>query len=195
MMGMFITGVILLCLLSLGFVRFGIRAIRTPDGKTRLILRAGIFRFDLLKRLNKRLSKTKKPDKKRLKEEKPSLTSAFKILPHIVMPALHSLRKGVRIDRLKCKLTVAGEEDPCTAAMLYGRLHMAWGILFPLLDQFIRIRKHRVEIKLDFDREETAWEGDFAVSISLGRSIAVMLIISKAYLSHRTPKNISRKAV
>ncbi|MDR0293053.1 MAG: DUF2953 domain-containing protein [Oscillospiraceae bacterium] len=171
---MLVTGIILSVLLLLGFTRFGFRAARTADGGTRVILRAGPFRIDLLKRLQKaKREKAREPEKKE-KEAKPGRKISYGRLAGIAKSVLRSVRRGVRVDRLRLRMTVAGGNDPCDAALLYGRLHMAWGTLRPLLTGAFRVKRQRVEIALDFDLDRTRWEGELAVTISLGRSIAVL---------------------
>jgi hypothetical protein len=168
----------------LGFARFGIRAARKTDGRIRLILRIGFLRINLWKRLGKEKEKPKKPKKKR------ELPVASEDLPSISIPVLRSLRRGIRIDRLRLNLTVAGEEDPCAAAQLYGRLHMGWGILYPLLSENLRIKKPRVVLGLDFELDKTRWEGDIAVTISLGRIIAVLFAALGALARQRKRKAV-----
>lgn len=187
---MLVFGIILLFLLLLGFTRFGVRAACAADGRIRLVLRAGPVRVNLLKRAGRKKAKVAKPKKKRR-----SLPVKAKNIPGIAGAALRSLRKGARVDRLTFKLTVAGAEDPCDAAIMYGRAHMALGVLLPVLDKHLRIKKRRTEIKLDFGREKTEWEGNVAVTISLGRLIAVILSVTAAYFKQTNRKKIPGKAV
>ncbi|MCL2003315.1 MAG: DUF2953 domain-containing protein [Oscillospiraceae bacterium] len=95
---------------------------------------------------------------------------------------------------MRLRLAIAGEDDPCAAALLYGRLHTAWGILYPLLDETLRFKKRRIEFKLDFDSAKTVWEGDFSVTISIGRLIGVFLTAAGAYMKQEKA-SIPRKAV
>jgi len=181
---MLVTGIILLVLILLGFTRFGFCVSRAAGEKARLVLRAGPFRLDLLKLINRIKAKPKK--KKPEKEKKLMIPSIpAKALPGAVTPVLRSLRKGIRIDRLTLRVTVAGEEDPCAAALTYGRLHMVWGFLRPMICENLRIKKQRVEFGLDFDNSKTQWEGDLTVTISLGRSIAVFCTILGVFIKAR----------
>ena len=190
---MLIAGIVLLILLLLGFTRFGVRAARTADGETRVILRAGVLRIDLIKWLEKakRKDKKEKPEKAS-KVGKRSAQELLSMLRGAAKPVLRSLRRGVRVDRMYLRLTVAGGNDPCAAALLYGRLHMAWGMLRPLLEESLRIKKRRVEIGLCFDLEEIRWEGEMAVTISVGRSLAALLAALGAVMNQNS---IPRKAV
>jgi hypothetical protein len=165
-------GIIISSLLLLGFTRFGIRAVRTAGGRSRVILRAGFLRIDLLKQISK--AKRKKEARKREKKPKESKLPMNTLL-RAAGPVLRSLRKGIRVDRFILSLTVAGGDDPCDAAMMYGRLCAAWGILRPVIAENLRVRKERVDIRLDFELEKTRWEGEIALTISLGRSLAVLL--------------------
>ncbi|MDR0325598.1 MAG: DUF2953 domain-containing protein [Oscillospiraceae bacterium] len=196
---MLVMGIILSALLLLGFTRFGIRAKRTADGKFRLILRAGFLRIDLVK-YQQKAKRKKKPDKP-VKKEKEAVETRETLSRDILWrlfseraPILRSLRRGVRIDRMELNLTVAGGDDPCDAAILYWRLHMAWGILRPLIHENLRVKKQRVEIGLNFDIDKTRWEGEFAMTFSLGRSLAVLFAVMRAAMKQDTA-NHPRKAV
>jgi hypothetical protein len=170
-------GIIILSLLLLGFTRFGIRAVRTADGRSRVILRAGFLRINLLKQLNKAKIK-KETAKKAIKPKEKKLTP--ETLLRMVKPVISSLHKGVRVDKLILRLDIAGEDDPCGAALMYGRMWAVWGMLRPVLTENLRVRKERVDIRLDFELERTGWEGEIALTISLGRSLAVALAAVKA---------------
>jgi hypothetical protein len=98
---------------------------------------------------------------------------------------MRSLRRGIRIDRIILKLRVAGGDEPCDAAILYGRLQTAWGMLRPLITENLRVGKERVELGLDFNLEKTHWEGELAVTISAGRALAVMLAALTALMKDR----------
>jgi hypothetical protein len=173
----------------IGFTRFGLRAVRKPDGSFRLTLRAGPLRIDLIKWLNKAKRKEVKipeaPGKKPEEEPKAPDKDRLKPLLAMIRPILASLRKALRVDRMMLKLIIAGEDDPCAAALSYGRLHIAWGLLRPLLKENLRIKKQRVEIGIDFKRDKTHWEGELAVTISAGRVLGVLLTALKAFLQER----------
>jgi hypothetical protein len=148
-----------------------------------LTLRAGPLRIDLLKLIDK----AKKPKKEKPgKEKKPAIPQiSLKALPGAAKPLMNSLRKGIRVDRFILRLTLAGEDDPCSAALTYGKLHIVWGVLNPVMNEYMRVKKQRVDIGLDFDKSKTKWEGDIAVSISLGRSVLVSCVAFKALLNAR----------
>jgi hypothetical protein len=179
--------VILACLLMLGFVRFGIRAAGTAGGKFKLRLRAGFLRFDVMKLIEKYEDKHEKSKRKKAGKTKkrPLPAAAIKALPGAASPVLRTLRKGLRVDRLCLKLTLTGQNDPCAAALMYGRLHMVCGIVMPLIEENFRVRKRRVEIGLSFEEDKTLWEADMAVSISAARLTAVMLVFVSSLIKIR----------
>ena len=193
---MLVWGIILSISLLLGFTRFGVRVRRAPDGRFRLILRAGFLRIDLMKwqeRAKRKVKKDKPEKDKAQKEPKRTGKEMLEMLRGMAMPTFRSLRRGIRVDRMIFRFTVAGGNDPCNAAMLYGRLHIIWGVLRPVLNETLRIKKQRVELGLDFDLGKIGWDVDFAVSISLGRSLAVLLTALTAIMRQR--KTIPGKAV
>ena len=169
--------IVISSLLLLGYTRFGVRAVRTSDGRYKVILRAGFLRINLTKRLLKEKEKPKKAKKAKVKEKRD-----WGLLLRMVKPALGALRAGVRVDKLILRVTVAGGDDPCDAALMYGRLWMAWGMLRPVITENLRVKKERVGIGLDFDRDKTHWEGELVLTISLGRSIGVLLATAMAMM-------------
>ncbi|MCL1807655.1 MAG: DUF2953 domain-containing protein [Oscillospiraceae bacterium] len=189
---MWVAIIVVSCIYLLGFIRFGVRAKRSRDGQTKVIVRAGIFRFDL----TKRLQKSKKPKPEKIKKDKePSGFKDPKTLLRMVKPVMRSLRKGLRIDRMNLKLILGGSEDPYSAAMMYGRLNMAWGVLRPLINQTFRVKKQNVEIGLNFEQDRTQWEGELYLTMSLGRSFAVLFAALGAMMRNPSSQKKSRKAV
>jgi len=182
-------GIIILSLLLLGFTRFGVRAARRADGSARVILRAGFIRVDLLKQIRRQKKKSTA-----VKKDKKERKRMVEILLRTWRPILRSLRKGVRVDRLILNLALAGGDDPCAAAITYGRLWAVWGILRPALTENLRVRKERVDMRLDFELEKTVWDGEIALTISLGRSIAALLTVLYAAVKPKK-QSIPRKAV
>jgi hypothetical protein len=176
--------IIISSLILLGFTRFGVRAVRTADGRFRLILRAGFLRFNLLKLLEKKDTKDVLEPlvgvlKKKQKKEK--LFTAETAL-RAARPVIRSLLKGIRVDKLILRLDIAGSDDPFDAALLHGGVWAAWGMVRPVITRNLRVKKERVDIKLDFKLEKTNWEADVAFTISLGRSLAVAFSAARAIL-------------
>ncbi len=168
-------GIILAVLLLIGFTRVGVRASRTPDGKTRLILRAGILRIDLLNKIQKAKDKPKKPEKPKKEiepeKEKPAKRFTLQDIPFFIengKKLLRTLRRGIRIDRLILRVTFGGN-DPCDTAMNFARSQMALGVLRPAVTNTLRVKKQDLAVALDFDIEKIQWCGDFAVTVSIGR--------------------------
>ncbi|MDR1669444.1 MAG: DUF2953 domain-containing protein [Oscillospiraceae bacterium] len=191
---MFTLGVILAVLLLLGFTRVGIRAAHTADGKTRLTLRAGLLRFNLLKIFERAKEKPEKP-KKPGKEPKPKeegLRFSPADIPFFFQnggKSLRTLRKSIRIDRLILRVTFGGI-DPCDTAMIYARSHMALGVLRPAVLRHLRVKKQEISVGVDFDLDKTRWSGDFAVTVSIGRLFLISFSLLRLLL-----KLTRRKAV
>ena len=177
---MLVVGIIFLSLTLLGFTRVGVRAERRPDGRSRVILRAGVLRFDL----GKLLQKSRKTGKGR-KAAKGRALNPMDYLG-VLGPVLRALLRGVRVDKLLGNLTIAGADDPCDAALLFGRLHMVWGALRSVLLGCVRVKRERVRIAMDFELDKTRWDGEVCVTISLGRSFAVLLSAAWAVINNKT---------
>ncbi len=181
-------GIILAALLLIGFTRVGVRASRTPDGKMRLILRVGILRINLLKKLQKAKDKPKKPAKPKKeakpKEEKPVKRFSIQDISFYFehgKKVLSTLRRSVRIDRLILRVTFGGS-DPCDDALFYARSEMALGVLRPAVTGTLRVKKQDLVVALDFDIEKIQWSGDFAVTVSIGRIFLISFSLLKFML-------------
>lgn len=197
---MLVFGIILAFLLLLGFTRVGVRVSRDTEGRTRFFLRIGFLRINILKLLDKA---AKKPEKKREAPKKAEDAAKKRFSWDMVKPLLEAggkllsaLRKSVRIDRLMLRITVGGD-DPCDAALLYGRLHMVWCAAQPFLLNTFRVKKRDVDIGLNYDLEKTQWSGDFAATVSIGRMMGITvsllgLLIRLTRKSNPEPINASK---
>lgn len=127
----------------------------------------------------KKKSKKKKPELQPQKQEKPredpgkSDTAEAKpqqkpeggepkggkiqdFLPmvRIALNFLNQFRKMLRVNHLRLKLILAGD-DPCDLALNYGRAWAAVDNLLPMLEKAVTIKKRDLEVECDFAADET----------------------------------------
>lgn len=117
-------------------------------------------------------SKETKPQEK---EKKPggSLTY-FLPLVQVALDFLDDFRWKLRIKRLELKLVLAGD-DPCDLATNYGRTWIAVGNLIPVLERSFVIKKRDIDVGCDFTAEETLVTAKAIVSITLGRTLELLV--------------------
>ena len=87
--------------------------------------------------------------------------------------ALGRTRRGIRIAPLRLSLALGGQEDPASAAKLYGELNAAVWAGMPVLEQLLDIPDPRIHTEVDFNAEKTRTEGTLGITIRIGTALAV----------------------
>ena len=98
----------------------------------------------------------------------------FLPLARLGLELLGDFRRKLRVNFLRLRLTLAGE-DPCDLAVNYGRAWAALGNLMPNLERALVIRKRDVEIQCDFQAEETTVVFAMDLTMTLGRLLGLAL--------------------
>ena len=121
--------------------------------------------------------KKKKPalaekHKKEPKEGQPgTLSRLMKLLP-VVGQACGSLKRKIRIDDLELEL-IWGGTDPAAAALSYGRANAALGMLWPILDNNFKVKRHSFQIGLNYSIAEPVVEVRAAVTLTVGQLVTL----------------------
>ena len=172
--------VVLLAVLPLG-----VRIRYDCDGIAVTVL-AGPVRILVFPRPKKEKKKKEKPkpekkktapsEKEPPKKEKAggSLTD-FLPLVKLALELLNCFRRKLRVDNLRLKLVLAGD-DPCDLAVNYGRAWAALGNLLPRLERVLVIRKRDLNVECDFTADSTVVTAGLDITISLGRLIALAVV-------------------
>lgn len=146
--------IVALVLLVLLLLPLGVRARYDEDGLF-AALQVGPVSIPLFPPKKEKPPKEKKPkrDKPKQADDHPKrggpLALVKSCLP-LVKPTLEGVRRRLTIDRLELHVVWAAP-DPADAAMGYGAANAALGVIWPVLWQSFRIRKHSVGIDVDFD--------------------------------------------
>ena len=172
--------VVLLAVLPLG-----VRIRYDCDGIAVTVL-AGPVRILVFPRTKKEKKKKEKPkpekkktapsEKEPSKKEKAggSLTD-FLPLVKLALELLNCFRRKLRVDNLRLKLVLAGD-DPCDLAVNYGRAWAALGNLLPRLERVLVIRKRDLNVECDFTADSTVVTAGLDITITLGRLIALAVV-------------------
>ena len=172
--------VVLLAVLPLG-----VRIRYDCDGIAVTVL-AGPVRILVFPRTKKEKKKKEKPkpekkktapsEKEPPKKEKAggSLTD-FLPLVKLALELLNCFRRKLRVDNLRLKLVLAGD-DPCDLAVNYGRAWAALGNLLPRLERVLVIRKRDLHVECDFTADSTVVTAGLDITITLGRLIALAVV-------------------
>lgn len=138
---------------------------------------------------NKQKNGKKKKKKKKSSKPKPEPGKAFKIdinnierfleifkeIWEKTSSLIEKIRNGVLIDNFILDLTVAGD-DAAKTAITYGT---ACAVIYPveaLLEDFVRVRKKKLNIKADFNTVESSLGFYVSAGIRLGRALSIGII-------------------
>lgn len=148
---------------------------------------AGPFKIQLLPAGPKKEKKPKKAKKGQPKQEKPpeaegqkkepkagkpgTLSRLMKLLP-VVGQACGALKRKIRIDDLELEL-VWGGTDAAAVALGYGRANAALGMLWPILDNNFKVKRHSFQIGVDYALTEPAVEARAAVTMTVGQIVTL----------------------
>ena len=146
---------------------------------------AGPFKIQVLPlrpKKEKKPEKAKKPKKKKPpvaekhkkepEEGRPGTLSRLMELLPVVGQVCGALKRKIRIDDLELEL-IWGGTDPAAAALGYGRANAALGMLWPVLDNNFKVKRHSFQVGLDYGRTEPAAEVRAAVTITVGQIVTL----------------------
>lgn len=162
--------------LLLSLVRLGVWA-AYQDGRLTLRIRIGPVRITLLPKKKKRTPKAPKPHKKEM--SKPPRTAgdlldiARRALP-VALEAAGRLKRKIRVDRIYLDVIVAGE-DPAAAALAYGGVNAAVGMIWPLVEQNLNVKDRRIRTRADFSAAETQLALEAAAALTVGQALSLAL--------------------
>lgn len=165
MKALIIIGCILLALFLIGLIRAGVEAEYSQDGFS-LRLHGGPFRFVIFPR--KKADTQKAPREKKKKQKKKSEPEGEQDKPpkkiggtiDLVLQALPVLKDFLSrfFHKLLIKdLTVyfgSGGEDPYKAAMNFGYVSAAAGMILPVLENNFRVKKRDIRTNISFDADK-----------------------------------------
>lgn len=173
--------VILIVLWLISLIRIGGR-VRYGQAGLFVTALAGPIKIQLLPA---KLKKEKKPKKE--KKAKPpqaekhrrkpqpgqpsTLSRLMKLLP-VVGQACGSLKRKIRIDDLELEL-IWGGSDPAAIALGYGQANAALGMLWPIFEHNFKVKRHSVQIDMDYGRTQPAVELQAAVTMTIGQIVAL----------------------
>lgn len=156
---MIAAAVIIAVIILIAFLRFGVSAEYCSDGII-VTMRIAFYRFPLYPSKEKSERKKQKKEKKRRKKQekkkarepegkKPgTLETVLEWSPAIIR-CLGRLRRKLLVKKLIVYLSLANE-DPYKAAMAFGSLNAAIGIVSPLLEKGFRIKSRDYRTAVDF---------------------------------------------
>lgn len=174
--------VVLAVLWLISLIRVGARVRYGEDGLFAFVL-AGPLKIKLLpaKPKKEKPKKEKKPEKKPAQGEKHkkepqegrpgTLSRLLQLLP-VVGQACGALKRKTRIDDLELRL-IWGGSDPAAVALGYGQANAALGMIWPLLDNNFKVKRHEFQIDMDYGRTQPMVELQAAVTFTIGQIVTL----------------------
>ena len=156
----------------------------------------GLFVFLLLGPVKLRLFPAKeesggewkpKPKKEKRKKKKPNLAEQHKKEPKEGQPgtlsrlmqllpvsgqACGALKRKIRIDNLDLQL-IWGGGDPAAIALGYGQANAALGMIWPILDNNFKVKRHSFQVGIDYDRAQPGVELTAALTLTVGQIVTL----------------------
>lgn len=113
--------------------------------------------------------------------EKGGSMQDFLPLVRLVLNFMDRFRKSMRINHLRLKLILAGD-DPCDLAVNYGRAWAAMGNLLPMLERGFHIGKRDCEVECDFTAQETMVVFRMDVTLQVWQAVSLGLVYGVRFL-------------
>lgn len=174
--------IVLAVLWLLSLIRLGGRVRCGAEGLFVWVL-AGPLKVKVLpakpnKKKPKKENKKKEPPaaaeqhKKKPKEGQPgTLSRLMKLLP-VVGQACGALKRKIRVDDLDLQL-IWGGSDPAAIALGYGQANAALGMIWPILDNNFKVKRHSFQVDLDYGRAQPGVELTAALTLTVGQIVTL----------------------
>ena len=188
--------IILAVVLLVALLRLGIAVEYGEDGFS-ADARIGPLNIRVLP-VKKRPAKDQKRKIRKAKKEKAAgkaradkKPGSFSEIQKILDPAktvLDRLRRKLLIKRLTIRY-IAADSDPAKAAMAFGRMNAVYGVVFPLLEKYFRIKRRDFRASADFELEEPYIYINAIISIAIWEALYISFALLPVLISS------SRKAI
>ena len=84
------------------------------------------------------------------------------------------LKRKVRLDRVYLDVAV-GAGNPAGAALAFGGVNAALGMIWPLVEQNFNVKDRRIRTQVDFSAPHTTVWADVAATLTVGQGVALAL--------------------
>lgn len=145
----------------------------------------------------KRVKKKSKPEEEQPEPKPGGQLGPLKAALPVVADAAGQLRRKVRVDRLLLDVTAAAS-DPAAAALAFGGVNAAIGMIWPLLENNFNIGDRRIRTRVDFNLTEPEIYLYGSFSLRLGQAAALALRLGIRFLklwSGRNQEQTKKEAV
>lgn len=188
MMVLLVVGIVILALVLVGLIRVGVQ-VEYAQNCLEVRLLAGPAKITLFPRKARKPKPRKKPKRTKAKQAKPKkapptaeeVFALVKQLLPVAIEAAGQLRRKIRIDAFYLDITVASA-DPAKAAVNYGRLNGAIGMLWPLVEQNFKVKEWRIRTWVDFTTEHPTLSLRAAATLTIGQILSLGIRVASRLL-------------
>ena len=200
-----VLGAIVAALVLLSLIRVGGTVEYSRSG-TLVHLRAGPLHIQVYppkprkksgEKKPKRAKKSSKPQEEQPEPKPGGQLDTLKAMLPFVAVAAGQLRRKVRVDRLLLDVTAAAP-DPAMAALSFGGVNAAIGMIWPLLENNFNIGDRRIRTKVDFNLTEPEAYLYAFFSLRVGQAVVLALRLGIRFLklwSGRNQEQTKKEAV
>lgn len=200
-----VLGAIVAALVLLSLIRVGGTVEYSRSG-TLVHLRAGPLHIQVYppkprkksgEKKPKRAKKSSKPQEEQPEPKPGGQLDTLKAMLPFVADTAGQLRRKVRVDRLLLDVTAAAP-DPAMAALSFGGVNAAIGMIWPLLENNFNIGDRRIRTKVDFNLTEPEAYLYASFSLRLGQAVVLALTLGMKFLklwSGRNQEQTKKEAV
>ena len=156
-------------------------------GDVRLKIVAGPAKIQFLPKKEKKKGKEKKEKAPKAKKEKkpkakPQMDFAFITeLVRLGLRALNRFRKKLNIDHLQIWY-LAAADDPCDAAMAYGKASAAVSLLRDIIYNAFNVKDEDIRLRVDFTEEKPQFSVMAQLTIRIGQILFIALCAGIGFL-------------
>lgn len=200
-----VLGAIVAALVLLYLIRVGGTVEYSRSG-TLVHLRAGPLRIQVYppkprkksgEKKPKRAKKSAKPQEEQPEPKPGGQLDTLKTMLPLVADVAGQLRRKVRVDKLLLDVTAAAP-DPAMAALGFGGVNAAIGMIWPLLENNFNIGDRRIRTKVDFNLTEPEAYLYASFSLRVGQAVVLALTLGMKFLklwSGRNQEQTKKEAV
>lgn len=140
-------------------------------------------------------AKAEEPETPQEEKRGGSFALLKEMLP-LVMDAVGRILRAIRVDMLYLDFTSASQ-DAAAAAMGFGYANAAIGMIWPILEQNLRIKDRRIRTRVDFQQTQPTVYLLAQVTLTVGQLIALAVVLGfrflKRYLAYRAGEKARSK--
>lgn len=207
MIVLLILGIVVLALALVSLIRVGVRA-QYVQNRLSVRLLAGPVKITLYPRKAKKPRKAKQQKAQAAPKEEKKLPPLEELIPlakqllPMAAEAAGRLKNKIRIDLFDLDVTVAST-DPVRTAVNYGKLNMAIGMFWPLVEQNFKVKEWHIRTRMDFIAEHATAELHAAATLTIGQIVVlgiwaaskVLPILSQQKKGKKSPQETQKEAV